>query len=241
MKPLYLFSVLLLTACGAQAPQIVAGKGAVYGILKADSNKVVKEKAKQNASSTSDVYSSDKSDGIVYKDNMVNYSALDDLYVGLVFPNPPPHQHTIHATAQGFSPRSIAMAPGDVLQVRNDTGQPQSFFVTQSADSGDGIQSFPVLAAGSGANYPIFLTGNLELLSESDANLQANLFSRKNMLSKRLKSGETYHFENLTPGQYQLIFWYWRLGKIEQQVEIKAGENVHIDKTLSVDSVMRSQ
>ena len=85
------------------------------------------------------------------------------------------------------------------------------------------------------------MMSHLELLSENDANLKASLFARKNMLVKRLKNGETYQFENLNPGQYTLIFWYWRLGKIEQKIDVKAGESVRIDKTLSVDSIMRSR
>lgn len=243
MKSLYLFSVLLLTACSTQAPKIVADKGAVYGVLKADVAAAVKAKLQQQSSRSagSDIYGTDKSGEIVYKEDMVNYTALDDLYVGLVMPTLAPQQHIVHATTQGFVPAAIALAPGDVLQVYNDTHRNQSFFVSQTSESGDGIQSFPILAADSSATYTIQLNGSLELLSENDANLKANLLSRKNMLSKRLKSGGSYQFENLNPGQYPLIFWYWRLGKIEQQIDIKAGENIQLDKTLSVDSVMRSQ
>lgn len=242
MKFFYLFSVLLLTACSAQAPKIVADKGAVYGVLKADMAAAVKEKLQQQGVrlTVSNAYGADKSGEIIYKEDMVNYAALDDLYVGLVMPALAPQQHIVHATTQGFVPAAIALAPGDILQVYNDTHRNQTFFVSQTSESGDGIQSFPDLTAGSSATYTIQLSGNLELLSENDANLKANLLSRKNMLFKRLKSGGSYQFENLNPGQYPLIFWYWRLGKIEQQIDIKAGENSQINKTLSVDSVMRS-
>ena len=147
-------------------------------------------------------------------------------------------QYTVHVTAEGMSPRSQALAVGDVLRVYNDTGREQSFFITQTPDNGDGIQSFPALAAGSSANYPVLLAGTLELLSENDVNLKTSLLSRKNMAVKRLKNGETYQFENLNPGQYELIFWYWRLGKIAQKIEVKAGESVRVDKSLSVDSIM---
>ena len=60
------------------------------------------------------------------------------------------------------------------------------------------------------------------------------------MLSKQLSSGQAYQFELLNPGDYQLIFWYWRLGKIQQAIHINGQENIHIDKTLTVDSVMHA-
>lgn len=236
MRVLFLFSTLCLAACSTvQAPLVAADKSAVYGVLTAQSNSIFREKRQESA------YDSGSATDIVYKDNMVNYPALDELYVGLVVPDLSPQQHTIHVNSQGMSPRSLALAVGDVLHVYNDTGRTQTFFISQTPDNGSGIQSFPALKAGSSADYPVQLAGSLELLLEDDVNLKASLFARKNLSVKRLKSGETYQFENLNPGQYQLIFWYWRLGKIEHQIEAKAGESVRVDKTLSVDSVMKSR
>lgn len=240
MKHLFLLSVLVLTACSMKAPQVAADKGAVYGVLMADAHSEFKAKQQQLSVSSSDPYATTKETNIIHQDNLVNYAVLDDLYVGLVVPTLSVQQHTLHVSAQGISPRSVALATGDILQVYNDTTLSQTFFVTQTPDSGDGIQSFPSLAAGSSANYTIQLVGNLELQSENNDHLKANLFSRKNMLTKRLSSGGTYQFENLNPGQYSLIFWYWRLGKIEQQIQIKQGESIRVDKTLSVDNIMRS-
>lgn len=239
MKALFLLSTLLLAVCSAQAPRVTADKGAVYGALTAQANSAFREKHSQSGAGS--VYDTDNGTGIVYKDDMVNYPALDELYVGLVVPVLSPQQHSVHVSTQGMSPRSLALAEGDMLQIFNDTGRQQTFFITQTSDTGEGIQSFPVLAAGSSANYPVQLAGSLELLSEDDPNLKASLFSRKNMTVKRLKSGETYQFENLNPGQYELIFWYWRLGKMTQKIEVKAGESIRVDKTLSVDSIMRSR
>lgn len=239
MKHLFLLSTLLLAACSAQAPHVTADKGAIYGVLTAQANSAFKEKHRQ--SDAGSVYGTEKESAIVYKDDMVNYPALDELYVGLVMPVFSPQQHSIHVSTQGMSPRSLALAQGDVLRVFNDTGRNQTFFITQTSDNGEGIQSFPSLTSGSSANYPVQLEGSLELLSEDDTNLKASLFSRKNMAVKRLKNGEAYQFDNLNPGQYKLIFWYWRLGKIAQQIEVKAGETIRVDKTLSVDSIMNSR
>ena len=60
------------------------------------------------------------------------------------------------------------------------------------------------------------------------------------MQSQRLSNGETYRFEQLSPGNYQLIFWYWRLGLVKQDIRIKAEENLRVDKILTVDGVMQS-
>lgn len=239
MKRLLLLSTLLLVACTAQTPRVTADKGVVYGVLTAEANSAFR--AKHPQSYYSSVYGADKETGRIYKEDMVNYPALDELYVGLVMPDLSPQQHTIHVKSGEMSPRSLALAVGDRLQIYNDTGRKQTFFITQTPDNGDGIQSFKPLAAGSRANYPVQLAGSLELLSEDDATLKVSLFAKKNMVAKRLKSGESYQFENLTPGQYGLIFWYWRLGKIEQKIEVKAGESVRVDKTLSVDSILRSR
>lgn len=239
MKPLLLVSALLLTACSTQAPKLTAGKGAIYGVLTAEANSAFREKGRWQTDSN--LYGTPKETVSNPQAERVNYAALDELYVGLLGANVEPQHYPIHVSNAGMSPRSVALAVGDKLQVYNDTDRKQTFFISQTSDIGDGIQSFPALAAGSNATYPVQLVGTLELLSEDDGNLKANLLAQKNMAVKRLKTGETYQFENLNPGQYGLIFWYWRLGKIEQKVEVKVGENVRIDKTLSVDSIMRSR
>jgi hypothetical protein len=238
MKYLLLLTALCLAAC-THEPKLAAGKGAVYGVLSADAHPAFKEKHRNNAGSDS-IYGSDSGGGIVYKDNMVDYPKLDELYVGLVQPDLAPQLHQVTANAGGMSPRSLALAPGDVLHIQNNTAHGQQFFITATSGGDDSIQSLPGLAAGAAADYTVELEGDLELLSEDDESLKTALLSKKNMLGKRVSSGDYYQFENLDPGSYRLIFWYWRLGKIQQTIQIHAGENTRVDKTLSVESVMRS-
>ena len=82
------------------------------------------------------------------------------------------------------------------------------------------------------------LTGHLELLSEEKDSWAVRILSRPGLISQRVASGENYVFEKLDPGSYTLIFWYWRLGSVEKQVNVTAGRNQRIDQVLSVDQVI---
>ena len=234
MKYLFLLAVLVVSAC-ADAPKVIKGKGGVYGMLSADSHPLFNKKL-ENDSGSSSIYGEMKATGVKYQDNMVNYAKLDELYVGLVQANLPSQQHQLTANAEGMSRRSIALALGDTIQLRNNTNRSQNFFVAEA--SAAGIQTFPSLAAGATASYKIDLEGDLELLSEDNETLKTAIFSQKNMLTKRVFSGDSYQFDNIDPGGYQLIFWYWRLGKIEQTVQVRAEENTRVDKILTVDSTI---
>ncbi len=233
MKKLFLLSALLLAACST-GPEIVSGKGAIYGVLSADAHKEFRKKA--DSGSSAGPYGSPKS-GIVYKDNMMNYSKLDDLYVGLVQPEFKLRQHRLFARESGMSKKSLALALGDELHIHNNTAQPQNFFITTASD--EAFQSFPELAAGDNASYKVNLEGELELLSEDSEALKMALFVKKNMQTRRVRSGGKYQFEQLSPGMYSLVFWHWRLGKIRQDVQVQAGENTRVDGTLSIDRVMQ--
>jgi hypothetical protein len=237
MNYLFLLAVLILPSC-ADAPKLMPGKGGVYGMVSADSHPLFNKKQESEQGSGS-VYGETKASGVKYQDNMVNYAKLDELYVGLVQPGLSHQQHQLTATAEGMSPKSLALAVGDTIQLRNNTQQTQHFFVAETS-AGQGVQTFPSLAAGVTASYQIDLEGDLELLSEDNDRLKTVLFSKKNLLAKRVSSGDGYQFENLEPGSYQLVFWYWRLGKIQQTVQVRVGENIRVDKVLTVDSVIHS-
>lgn len=236
MKYLLLLAALMLSAC-VEGPKVIKGKGGVYGRLSADSHPLFRNKSINDPGANAAYGGVNEAAGDS-QDDRVNYAKLDELYVGLVQTNLPPRQHQLTATAGGMSPKSIALATGDTLQIRNNTPKSQNFFVAQVAGTGEGIQTFPSLPAGATASYKIDLEDDLELLSEDNELLNAKLFAKKNMLAKRVSSGDSYQFDNLDPGSYQLVFWYWRLGKIKQTVQVQAEENVRVDKVLTVDSVI---
>lgn len=238
MKYLLLLSVLIVSAC-ADAPKVIKGKGGIYGRVSADSHPAFNLK-RENDSGADSIYSEMKSTGIKYQDDMVNYAKLDELYVGLIQANLPPQQYQLTATDEGMSRKSVALAVGDTLQIRNNTRQSQNFFVAETSTTGRSIQTFPSLAAGAVASYKVDLEGDLELLSEDNEALKTVILSKKNMLTQRVSSGDNFQFDNLDPGSYQLIFWYWRLGKIQQTVQVRAEENIQVDKVLTVDSVINS-
>jgi len=237
MKYLFLFSVLLLSSC-VNSPKIIANKGAVYGVFSADAHPDFKKKILNDSKSSSRYVKKGKK-GINYQDNMVDYSNLKELYVGLISTDYKPQQHSLFANPEQMLPGSLALSIGDRLHIHNNTSSTQNFFISEIG--GEGFQSFPELKAGQNAHFTLELVGDLELLSEDNDKLKTILFSKKNMLTKQLHSGQGYQFENLNPGIYQLIFWYWRLGKIEQSIIIKAEKNLNIDKTLTVESVMHNK
>lgn len=238
MKYLLLLTVLILSAC-VNAPKIIKGKGGVYGQLSADSHPLFNRKLESDQNSGS-IYGEMKATGVKYQDNMVNYARLDELYVGLIQANLPSQQHQLTANKDGMSPRAIALAVGDTIVLRNNTQQNQAFFVAETSKTDGNVQAFPRLAAGATASYVIELEGDLELLSEDNEALKTAIFSKKNMRTQRVSSGGNYQFDNLDPGSYRLIFWYWRLGKIQQTIRILVEENLRVDKTLTVDSVIKS-
>lgn len=238
MKYLYLLTLLLLGGC-VHEPKIIAGKGAVYGVLSADAHPEFKKKMEDANNNTSSSYGYKADQGIDYKNDMVNYSNLKALYVGLVTPDHRPQQHHLFAKPTGISPYSLALSPDDTLHIHNNTPNTQHFFITETLGKA-GFQSFPALKAGEEATFTVKLEGNLELLSDDNDNLKTHLFSKKNMQSKLRSSGEYYQFEHLNPGDYQLIFWYWRLGDIQQSIRINPQENLQVNKVLTVKSVMQA-
>ncbi|MDQ7089996.1 MAG: hypothetical protein Q9M50_05055 [Methylococcales bacterium] len=238
MNYLYLLPLFLLSAC-VQQPKIIAGKGAVYGVLSADAHPAFKNKIQNATNDTASAYGDSTYNEINYKNNMVNYPSLKALYVGLVTPDHSPQSHHLSVNPQGISPYSLALSPDDTLHIHNKTPNTQHFFITATLGK-EGFQSFPALKAGEKAGFTVKLEGNLDLLSSDNDKLKVHLFPKKNMQSKPLSSGQSYQFELLNPGDYQLIFWYWRLGKIQQHIHINAEENRQVNQVLTVKSVMQA-
>ncbi|MCK5353470.1 MAG: hypothetical protein KAJ63_00010 [Methyloprofundus sp.] len=239
MKYLFLCAFLLLTACSTSAPKIIAGRGAVYGVVSAGSHPDLKNNRPAGTSVTDTYMDDDEGGELYYQGNLIDYSRLKEIYVGLISADYRPQLHHVYVEPNGIYPYSLALSPNDTLHIHNNTTIPLNFYITGLEDK-QGFQSFPELKAGEMAFFKLKLEGRLELLSEEDEKLKVHLLAKENMLSQKLSSGQNYRFERLRPGDYQLIFWYWRLGEIREDIHIKAQENISIDKTLTVDSVMQS-
>ena len=231
---LLLVLVSLLWGC-ASGPEIVKGKGNIFGQVDARPHKEFLAKAQNTETGEYMVHGADK---ITFTPEMVNYDALDEIYVGLIHPDPiDPAKHVLTIANDHPSLRSILVGQGDVLKVRNDSARTLSFYLIDPAS--DDIQEYPALRTGQTAELPVNLEGSLELGADEDDALVVNILSVKNLVSRQVKSGGLYEFTRLDPGTYDVLFWFWRLGRIERRVVVQPDTNNRIDETLSVDRIIR--
>ena len=223
----------LLWGC-ATGPEIMQGKGNIFGQVDARPHKEFLAKAQRGAPDDYMVHGADK---IIYTREMVNYDALDEIYVGLIHPDHiGPAEHALTINDDRPSLRSILVGQGDVLKVRNNSVRTLSFYLIDPAS--DDIQEYPALRPGQSAGLPVNLEGSLELGADEDDALVVSILSVKNLVSRQVSSGGTYEFTALDPGTYDVLFWFWRLGKIERRVVVQSGTNNRIDETLSVDRII---
>ena len=233
-KILLLVLVSLLWGC-ASGPETVKGKGSIFGQVDARPHKEFLAKAQNTETGEYMVHGADK---ITFTPEMVNYDALDEIYVGLIHPDHiNPVEHVLTITNDRPSLRSILVGQGDVLNVRNNSTRTLSFYLIDPAS--DNIQEYPTLRPGQTADLPVNLDGSLELGADEDDALVVNILSVKNLISRQVRSGGMYEFTGLDPGTYDVLFWFWRLGKIERRVMVHADHNYRIDETLSVDRIIR--
>jgi hypothetical protein len=216
-------------------PDIVKGTGNIFGQVDARPHKEFLAKAQ---SGVSDEYVFHGAGKITFSPEMVNYDTLDEVYVGLVHPDhTDPAGHVLTIANDRPSLRSILVGQGDVLKVRNNSTRTLSLYLIDP--SSDDIQEYPALRPGQTADLPVILEGFLELGADEDDALIVNILSVKNLVSRQVRSGGLYEFTGLDPGTYDVLFWYWRLGKIERRVMVQPDTNYRIDETLSVDRIIR--
>ena len=226
-------TLIFLSAC-ATGPAIVPGKGAVYGTISASSHKDIIAKA---AETGRDAYG-DKGE-VVFTKQMVNYHQLKELYVCLLNPSfTGGKDHLLIADIDKMSHRSLAIAKGDKLWIQNYSSKVLTFYL---AGQGDEIQVYSPIKPGERSVITVEQEGNLELGSDENETLMTSLLSKPGLKSQKHSSGEKYSFENLEPGSYKLLFWFWRLGFIEKNITIRAGENIELNQVLSVDKIMASK
>lgn len=225
----FIFVSVFLASCAAQSPAITKGKGVVYGTLKAQSHSQFLEKvSKEN----SDHFYED----LDLDDTMINYPKLKGLYAGIINPSYNGGKtYKVVAQKNGIFPRSIALSPGDKLSIRNSTGAVLSFFL---ADSNETFQDLSKISAGETKSFIVQVQGNLELNTDENENLKVFILSEKGLMAQKLTSGESYAFENLEPGNYKMVFWFWRLGKVVRQIQIESGQKTMLNELLSVNSVI---
>lgn len=237
---------VLAGGCAAPKQQRLAeGTGAVVGEIKARPHKDYLKKAKDKAQDSglnegnADSYGSFSSSGkIVYNETMVNYGRIE-VYAILLNPAAEPgNRHEVKAKKDGgLHPEALAVAKDDIIHIKNESTQPLTFFLADI--NGGDIQDVPELAPGDSADMTVELVGDLELATDEDERLSVAVLSREGLQSRRIQSGSSYKFLDVPPGEYDLLFWYWRLGSLNQKVTIVEGQRTQVDGVLSVDTIVR--
>jgi hypothetical protein len=214
---------VLLAGCQSVELPTQKGMGNIHGRVTARPHKdyVAKAKAKSDAKIRGD-YDTTEDGSLVYNATMVNYDELDDVYVGLIGANRKPGSvHALKAEDDGFTPSSVALAVGDFLRITNAASRPLTFFL--AGISSDAFDELPALAPGASGEIKITSSGGFELAADEDERISAAILARLGMQVQRISSGAHYKFINLKPGEYRMLFWYWRLlGTVERKVVVAA-------------------
>jgi len=231
---LILVLVVLLSGCST-GPDIVKGKGNIFGQVDARPHK---EFIKKMVDGRPVEYKVRGDNSIAFTSEMINYDKLDEIYVGLIDPNRSGRAaHVLTIADTGLSRRSVMVAKGDVLNVRNNSTRTLTFYLINPAT--DDIEEFRAVPPGQPADLTVNMEGFLELGADEDDALTVNILSVRNLVSQQVQSGGIYAFTGLDPGPYDVLFWFWRLGKLEHRVEVQSDTNHRIDETLSVDRIVR--
>lgn len=229
-----IFLILISLVSCSSGPEIIPGKGAIYGTISAESHKDIIAKASKD---NDGFYGGDGR--VVFTEQMVNYEKLKELFVCVLNPTfSGGNDHLLIASNEKMSQRSLAIAKGDKLWVQNNSSKTLTFFI---AGRGDDIQVYSPTKPGERSVITVQQEGELELGSDENESLMTTLLSRRGLVGQQHSSGDNYLVENLNPGQYQILFWFWRLGFVEKTIFIKAGENIEINQILSVDKIMQSK
>jgi len=219
------------------APSFGGDNGTVYGTVKAMGHKDVLAKwSAQTTEKTSD------SQGYGTDDNLpagaIDYSNLSGIYAILDDSNYKGGRfHEVRIEADGSWPSALAVAVGDKLRVNNETDNDITVYL--AGDGDDDIQELPVIEAGRSETLVVELTGQLELGVDELEDVSVPVVSGRGWRTQRLSSGDDYEFEDIKPGNYSLVFWFWRLGSITQSVTVGPGKRVKMDQILSVDRIVK--
>ncbi len=226
--------ILISLASCSSGPELKPGKGAIYGTVTAESHKDIIAKASKD---NDGFYGGDGR--VVFTEQMVNYEKLKELFVCILDSSfSGGNDHLLVANNKRMSHRSLAIAKGDRLWVQNNSSSTLTFFI---AGRDDEIQVYSPIKPGERSMITVQQEGELELGSDENESLMTTLLSRRGLIGQQHSSGDKYSVENLNPGQYKILFWFWRLGYVEKTIIVKAGENIEVNQILSVDKILQSK
>ncbi|MEE8352142.1 MAG: hypothetical protein V3R37_08145 [Rhodospirillales bacterium] len=233
--------LLLASACiGITDPAL--GKGSIQGVVTARAHKDLVAKVKalsETPEALANINPYVASDGsIIYTFDMVNYRSLEEIFVGYVNPGGVASiTHKLKIDEDRFQPRSLAIATGDILKIENDTDEPLTFYVAK--EDSDEILETDTIPPDETGTITVTLEGLLELGADENDKSVTHLLSLPNLVSNKMESGDDYKFEGLAPGDYRMVFWFWRLGMLERTVTVTPSKPARVDQVLSVDTMVR--
>jgi len=237
-------SNLLLLAVGTllwgcdQGPEIKKGKGNIHGKVIAQPHKDFIEKVSSLPDDQLNEYQLGDDKRILFTAEMVNYDKLKEIYVGLIHPvRQSQVKHNLIISDNKISRRSVMVAKGDVLIIRNNGSKPLNLYILNP--STDDIEEYPAIIPGKVGELVVNMVGALQLGADEDDKLTIDVLSAINLVGQQVQSGNDYAFTGLKPGTYKVIFWYWRLGLLEHKVDVRSGTNHRLDETLAVDRIVR--
>ena len=221
------------------------GKGTVYGKLyirpHKDYVKKAMEKAKNAPPGKVDQYGNPEGGvgGLQFGGPLLNYNQAK---VFAILVNPAAkldeEEHEVEVDEDdGIKPQALAVNKGDVIEIENDSGKALTFFLADT--NSDDIQEFPTIPSGDDAELKVELIGDLELIADEDERYTVAVLSRQGLRSHGERGGGLFTFRDMELGQYELLFWFWRLGYLKKTITVEAGKNLEVNGILSVDTVVK--
>lgn len=169
----------------------------------------------------------------------VDYSDLGQIVVWLEPTNGPSEQKTLNPITVDINPskavsgvRHVASV-GQQLILRNASSSPQTIYSVSDGNDFD----FESVPAGGQVSYTARSPGLVEILTNSPSATPVQVYIAPSPWVRLTRSGETFQFDNLPPGQYRLISWHPRLPGSKETVTLTPDHVTDTSIDVSVNSL----
>jgi|GEM_PF-4740564 len=122
---------------------------------------------------------------------------------------------------------------GEPIVLRNASASPQTIYSVSDGNDFD----FESVPAGGQVNYTARSAGLVEILTNSPSATPVQIYVAPSPWVRLTRSGETFQFDNLPPGQYRLVSWHPRLPGSRETVTLTPGHVTDTSIDVSVNSL----